>query len=99
MARIQRRIVWSGEAISDAERLFGFLDQIDPMVTNKAASVIFSRVKSLAELPNMGRLSSNQGNTRELIITYGAGAYIIRYRLELNIVVIIRVWHTREDRS
>ncbi|GMR22257.1 MAG: hypothetical protein BMS9Abin37_0593 [Acidobacteriota bacterium] len=36
---------------------------------------------------------------RELIIPFGAGAYILRYRIHRDAVVIIRVWHSREARD
>jgi hypothetical protein len=38
---------------------------------------------------------------RELIVPFGAGAYIIRYRIDprRNVVVITRLWHGRERRT
>jgi len=44
-------------------------------------------------------MSDNTGR-RELFMPFGAGAYVLRYMLENNdTVVIIRVWHTKEDRT
>ncbi len=38
-------------------------------------------------------------NGRELFMSFGAGAYVIRYTLESDdIVTIIRIWHSRENR-
>jgi plasmid stabilization system protein ParE len=39
------------------------------------------------------------GLGRELYLLFAGGAYILRYRLEDDTVVIIRVWHGREQRG
>jgi plasmid stabilization system protein ParE len=38
---------------------------------------------------------------RELIVPFGSGAYVLRYRLDTatDTVIIIRVWHSRELRG
>ena len=37
---------------------------------------------------------------RELYVAFGAGAYVIKYRIEAkDSVVIIRIWHSRENRT
>ena len=33
---------------------------------------------------------------RELVVPFGAGAYVLRYRVHRDTVIIIRVWHNRE---
>jgi len=36
---------------------------------------------------------------RELVISFGAGAFVLRYMWDRNdTVVIIRVWHSKENR-
>ena len=36
---------------------------------------------------------------RELVIRFGSGAYVLRYRIDdQGDVIIIRVWHGRERR-
>lgn len=39
------------------------------------------------------------GLRRELYLPFAGGAYILRYRLEGDSVIIIRVWHGREQRG
>jgi hypothetical protein len=40
------------------------------------------------------------GNRHELFIAFGAGAYVIRYKLEAkDSVVIVRFWHNLENRN
>ena len=37
---------------------------------------------------------------RELVVSFGAGAYVLRYmRDENDTVVLIRVWHSKEKRT
>jgi plasmid stabilization system protein ParE len=36
---------------------------------------------------------------RELFIPFGAGAYVLRYRIDRDTVIVIRVWHSREARE
>jgi len=35
---------------------------------------------------------------RELFIPFGASAYVLRYRIHDDTLVVIRVWHSREER-
>jgi plasmid stabilization system protein ParE len=35
---------------------------------------------------------------REISVPFGAGAYVLRYRLHDETIVVIRVWHSREAR-
>jgi len=41
---------------------------------------------------------SDGSKRRELYLPFGNGAYVLRYRLDGDMVVIIRVWHSREHR-
>jgi hypothetical protein len=36
---------------------------------------------------------------RELFVPFGVGAYVLRYRLTGENLVVIRVWHSRESRE
>lgn len=35
---------------------------------------------------------------RELFVTFGARGYVIRYRIDKDHIVIVRVWHSLEQR-
>jgi plasmid stabilization system protein ParE len=61
---------------------------------------LFAAARSLADLPERGRPAARPGY-RELVVPFGAGAYIIRYRVDhrRNKVVITRLWHGREQRT
>ncbi|MDO9474042.1 MAG: type II toxin-antitoxin system RelE/ParE family toxin [Caulobacter sp.] len=62
------------------------------------ALLTFSKKQScrFREMPHRGRPVA--GDVRELIIPFGAGGYIIRYRVRDQTVVIARIFHSLEDR-
>lgn len=90
---------WLSEALADVERLYTFLHDKNPAAAAKAAQAILDGANALVAAPRSGRPMPDDTQRRELFIAFGAGAYIIRYRLNTaDIPVIIRVWHSREDR-
>jgi len=94
------KLKWLPEAIDDFERLYFFLLDKDVDAANNAASNILKGASLLKVTPRIGRPMPDEGDRRELFLAFGAGAYVIRYKLEsADTVVIIRVWHSRENRG
>ena len=93
------RVVWLPEALEDAERLYGFLIGKDARAAARAMRAISSSADRLQDLPQVGRPMGDDTGRRELIVPFGAGAYVLRYRVHRDAVVIIRVWHSREVRE
>gem|GEM_PF-973375 len=60
--------------------------------------IILSGAQDLEAMPEMGRPMNDDTGRRELFMPFGAGAYVLRYRLDTEAVVIIRIWHSREHR-
>ena len=60
---------------------------------------LFIGVKRLQELPRVGRRMDDDTERRQLFVPFGAGAYVLRYRVHGDTVVVIRVWHSREARE
>ena len=53
----------------------------------------------LKKMPLAGRLIDDNSERRDLVRPFGAGAYVLRYRIDAEgNVFILRVWHSREDR-
>ena len=91
-------IVWLPGAARDVERLRSFIKSESPRAAQRAAKRIAEGVNILQENPEAGVPVENLMNYRDLILTFGAGEYIIRYRREAaNRVVIVRVRHSREE--
>jgi plasmid stabilization system protein ParE len=93
-------IVFAREAVSDLERLRNFLYKRNPDAAARAMTAIGSAIYSMGTFPERGRPSSLTG-ARELIVSFGRSAYVLRYAhlSETNEVVVLRVWHGREQRE
>lgn len=92
-------VKWLPEALDDIERLHKFLYSKSPQAASAAAKTILSAANLLVGNPRLGRPMPDETGRRELFATYGAGAYVLRYKLSGEHPVIIRVWHSREDRN
>jgi plasmid stabilization system protein ParE len=91
-------LIWLPEAQADIQRLFDFLIDVNPTAAGKAVRLIRDGANRLREHPRLGR-PMDDSLRRELFLPFAGGAYILRYRLEGDTVVIIRVWHGREQRD
>jgi plasmid stabilization system protein ParE len=98
LSRVQVR--WSVAAKTDITRLHAFLRRKNPRAAARAVATIREAVPLLKRMPLIGRAMDDDSGRRELWRAFGGGAYILRYRLDIHgDVFIIRVWHSREDRS
>ena len=93
------RILWLPEALDDVERLHDFLIWKEPSAAARAVRTILNGAGRLQELPELGRPLADGTDRRELVVRFGAGAYVLRYRMDREAAVIIRVWHSREARG
>ena len=89
---------WLPEALADLERLHRFLHDVSPEAARRAAGTILAGADQLQDHPRIGR--PLEDGRREWFIPFGVGAYILRYRLDTDgNPVVIRVWHSRENRE
>ena len=93
------KIVWRERALEDISRLYNFLFEKNEDAARKAAQVIIRGSSLLGGSPKLGRPMADGTGRRELFIPFGAGYYVLRYFLTSDTVVIVRVWHGREDRK
>lgn len=94
-------IKWLPEAITDWHRLHSFLKELDQKAAENTAGRILEGIQLLKAAPRLGRpTSADDKERRELFMSFGAGSYVIRYRFEnKDDVVIIRIWHSKENRT
>ncbi len=95
------RIVWAEETKADFRRLHEFLYKKNPNAAIKAAQTIRKQSAILSDNPEAGTSLGDEMARRELYIRFGKNGYILRYipNYDLNVIQILRVWHTREDRQ
>ncbi len=92
------KLRWLHAASQDIERLYEFLLEKDPNAAANAMEVVLEGSERLLDMPELGRPMDDDTGRRELYLPFGAGAYVLRYKLNGDVVVIIRVWHSREQK-
>lgn len=91
------RVVWTPAALRDIARLYAFLAPKNRDAARRAARVIRQGVKPLTTHPDVGRpVAPPRIGLREWFIGFGDAGYVILYRHESGVVVILAVRHTRE---
>ena len=96
------RLRWLPEAWQDIQRLFEYLADKSPDAAARAMEIIISGADRLSDRPEIGRPLSDDTRRRELYLPFGAGSYVLRYKLDgdfIAIIRIIRVWPSREYRA
>ena len=92
------KLLWAPEAVHDLVRLRAFLEPNSPAAAERAATRIRRLAAALVVQPELGRVVENSPGLLDLIASFGAGAYVLRYRIYSDAVVVVRVWHSRESR-
>ncbi len=94
-----RRLIWLPEAAADLERLRLFLRPLNPPAARRVARRILEAVKLLKRYPEAGRPVEEPAGFRDLVIPFGGRGYVLRYRiLESGEIVMVKIWHEREER-
>lgn len=91
-------LIWLPESQGDVRRLFDFLVEVNPPAAERAVRLIQEGARRLLEHPELGRPMEADAHRRELVLPFAAGAYVLRYRIQADTIVVIRVWHGRERR-
>lgn len=87
----------SPRAYADIRYLEAWLAERNTAAALKVGPLLFEAMMSLREFPERGRRAVNYRG-RELNVPFGAHAYIIRYRVEPDRVIIATVHHSLERR-
>lgn len=94
------QIEWLPESLGDIECLHSFLQSKDAKGARRAVKVILDGADLLKNSPGLGRPMPDETGRRELFLPFAAGAYVLRYiRKSSDVIVIIRIWHSREYRE
>lgn len=89
---------WLPGALDDLGRLHAFIEPHSPKAAKRAIDALIEAAGDLKEFPEKGRPWDLEPDFRELPVRFGARGYVIRYRYIDNEVIVVRVWHAREDR-
>jgi plasmid stabilization system protein ParE len=92
------QVVWSPSASRDIERHYNFLLAQDATTANKAMQKIIQTGGSLFQNPYRGTVIRALTGLRKLRVSFGKYGYVIHYAVIEEEVVILRVYHGRENR-
>ncbi len=89
-------IVWLPSAAKDVVRLREFIQSKNPSAAIRAANRIKEATEILIDNPEAGKPVEDLIPFRELLIPFGNGNYVLRYREDGVRVIIVKVKHSRE---
>lgn len=87
---------WTNKADSDLKRLYEFLVIVNKPVAIGIVKKIVQKVSLLIDNPRLGE-KLEQFEPREVRHLF-LGNYEVRYEVKSDLVYILRLWHTRENR-
>lgn len=90
------RIRWTSKAYSDLARLSEFLAAVNTEAAARATSRLARAPERLSEMPRGGERLEEFAprEVRRLVVD----AYEIHYEVVDQEILIVRIWHTRENR-
>lgn len=83
-----RRIVWTDDAVGHLEAIVTYVAAFDPAAAERLARKLIEGADSLAEYSERGRDAG--GDLREMTTVW---PYILRYRVEQDRVIVLRIRH------
>lgn len=90
------RVEWTEKALVDLEDAFAYIDDRNPEAAHRFFQEMFRAVKDLAAFPEMGPQVFGlepPGIYRQLV----RGHHRVFYRIEADVVLVLRVWDSRRD--
>ena len=95
------KLVYSPEAVADLRRLHDFVVEKDLLAARRLSKSLREGIKRLKQFPQMGRRVRQSADVwaPDEIRDWVTGTYIARYLLLEETIVILRVWHHKENRT
>ena len=91
------RVIWSQAALLDVQRLYRFLAPKNLDAAKRAVNAVRTGLNVLQLQPQIGRpIDDMPTEFREWIIDFGDSGYVVRYRIESELVIILAVRHQKE---
>ena len=83
-----RRIVWTAQAVENLDAIVSYIEAFNPAAAARMAERLVALADSLADFSERGR--DVGGGKREMTIV---PPYLLRYRVEPDRVIILRIRH------
>jgi plasmid stabilization system protein ParE len=93
------KLVYSPEAVADLRRPHDFVADKTPLAARRLSKSLRDGIRRLKQFPHMGRRVRQAPDTwaPEEIRDWVTGAYVARYLLLDETIVVLRVWHQKEN--
>jgi toxin ParE1/3/4 len=76
-----------------------FLQHRHPDLAPLVAQEIATKIQTLSTFPRLGRPIAGREEYRQLVLQVLNAPYVFQYRYDGERLVILRVWHGREERD
>lgn len=83
-----RRVIWSGEAIDNLDRIIAYIEQFNPLAAQRLGQRLRNAADALENISERVRIVAP--GIRQLA---AVRPYLIRYRIDGDTVYILRVRH------
>src|SRR5436309_10039448 len=91
------RVQWTSKATADLVRLHAFLEPVAPDAAARIIQQLAKAPNRLLDYPRIGeKLEAYEPREVRRIIV---GSYEMRYEIAAGTIFILRLWHSRENRS
>ncbi len=90
------RLQYSQDAIADLKRLKAFISAHNPAAASRISSRLIKGVQAIKTHPRLGHpvpRAPDPETIRDLVL----GNYIVRYIILRERIVVLRIWHHREE--
>ena len=90
------RVKWTSKALSDLVRLYEFLAEKNKQAAAHTVQSLSAAPDRLLEQARIGEKLDefDPREVRRIVV----GRYEMRYEIQEAIIIVLRIWHTREDR-
>ena len=95
------KLAFSREARGDLVPLRAFIAKHNPAAAERIAKRLILGIERLLQHPRLGRrvtVGPDQIAPEE-IRDWPVGDYVVRYLITESRIIVLRVWHSKEDRS
>jgi plasmid stabilization system protein ParE len=92
------QVSWTSTALADIQRHFEALEQVNVEAAISAAQAIRKAGDSLERNARSGLVVNEAKGLRKLKVAFGKYGFVIHYALLADDVVILKVYHGREER-
>jgi len=92
------QIIWTEIAVDDLNRHYDFIKVNDTDTAARALRAIVSAGESLKQNSRRGTIVDEIAGIRKLLVSFGKYGFIIHYTILEDDILILRVYHGRENR-